>query len=90
MNDVISSFFFTIKNRLTQRGVFVKIIASKRFKKRLIKRLDFLKMYKKDKIVIRRLLFIKICDKKSFNGCRVSKRRRKKQKGRYKSLRCFK
>lgn len=58
------------------------VTAPIRLRKKIISLLFKLRAYKlKDKKPRYRAIFIKVKDKKCFNGCRSSKRRRKKRKG---------
>ena len=75
---VTQSFFDNIKKHLKQDFFFITISSPKKMKKPI---LELLSLNLKNKNLI-----IDVKGKKCFNGCRPSKKRRKKQKG----LRIFK
>lgn len=70
---IIQNFIEKIKKRLKNKKVIITMSGPKKIRKFLLKQLIF--SLKKTKLLINAI------NKKIFNGCRVKKKRKKKQKG---------
>lgn len=71
---VLTSFFQEIKTKILVKDLFVVLIAPIKLRKQILK-------FIYPKILHNKNLIIKVKEKKCFNGCRVKKKKRKKQKG---------
>jgi ribosomal protein S11 len=70
---VLSSFLEEIKSKLNSKKFFINIIGPIRIRRSILKQLA--KYFRKKSLVIN------VDSKKCFNGCRVKKKKRKKQRG---------
>lgn len=86
---ILRSFIRESKKKLTKKGLIIDIIAPIKIRKKILRFIKILRSYqlkKKPRRLYYRALLIKLISLKCFNGCRASKKRRKKRKG----LRVFK
>lgn len=85
---VLRMFFREVRQHLTRRGTIINVVAPIKMRKKLIILCRKLRSYKlkKNKKVFYRTILIVGLDKKCFNGCKASKKRRKKRKSRIKLL----
>jgi hypothetical protein len=85
---VLRMFFREVQQHLTRRGIIINVVAPIKMRKKLIVLCRKLRSYKlkNNKKVFYRTILIMGLDKKCFNGCKASKKRRKKRKSRVKLL----
>jgi len=80
---ILIIFFSKIWKYLNMGGIMIFVTAPIRLRKKIISLLFKLRVYKLKSKKTRhyRAIFIKLKNKKCFNGCRSKKKRRKKRKG---------
>ena len=74
IKPVITSFLQESKDKMRSKNLFVVLVAPTKLRKYILKFLY-------SKILQNRNSVVKMKEKKCFNGCRVKKKKRKKQKG---------
>ena len=74
IKPVITSFLREAKTKIPSKNLFVVLIAPTKLRKYILKFLY-------SKLLQNRHSVVKVKEKKCFNGCRVKKKKRKKQKG---------
>ena len=71
---VLTSFFQEIRTKIINKNLFLVVTSPVRIRKQILK-------FIYPKILEKTNLVLKVKEKKCFNGCRVKKKKRKKQKG---------
>jgi ribosomal protein S11 len=74
IKPIVTSFLQEAKTKIRSKNVFVVLVAPTQIRKYILKFLY-------SKILKNRNSVVKVKEKKCFNGCRVKKKKRKKQKG---------